>query len=99
MKTNITLLRGSVAALQVSRANVSAQHCGSETRYRGAQVRQVRTPPALRMIWRSHAATGRLECRWAVDRGAATDEGVSCRKRLRRATEFCCPAHHALPNL
>jgi len=87
MKTNITLLRGTVAApaLRVNRANVSAQYCGFERRCRSAQVPQVRTPPALRMLWRSHPATGRLECRWAVDRGAATDEGVSCSKHLHRA--------------
>lgn len=82
MKTNIRLLRGNVAApaLEVSRANNLKQH---HQTYCDTQV--PRTRPALIMIWRTHPANGRLECRWALEDGTANDEGVSCSKLLRQA--------------
>jgi hypothetical protein len=84
MKTNVTLLRGNAAALalQVSRANGLTRNYRFE-KYRDAQV--LRPRPALMMIWRIYPTNGRLECRWAVDRGTATDEGVSCNNLLRKA--------------
>jgi hypothetical protein len=86
MKTNITLLRGNAAApgLQVSRANDLKQYHRFE-RYGDAPVPRVRARPTLQMIWRVHPTSGWLECRWAVDRGALSDEGVSCSTLLRQA--------------
>ena len=86
MKTKFALLRGNVAApaLQVSRANNFKQDDRFERR-RDAQVSRARTRPALIMVWRSHPVSGRLQCRWALDRGSATDEGVSCAHQLRNA--------------
>ena len=85
MKTNITLLRGNTAApgLQMSRANDRKQNHQFES-YGDAPVPRVRVPPALQMIWRVHSS-GRLECRWAADSGALSDEGVSCSTLLRQA--------------
>ena len=86
MKTKLTLLRCTVAvpAHEMSRANHLIQHCRFETS-RKEQVPGVRARPALTMIWRTHPTNGRLQCRWALANGAATDEGVSCSYRLRSA--------------
>jgi hypothetical protein len=69
MKTNITLLRGNAAP----------------PGHGDAPVPRVRVLPALQMMWRVHPTSGRLGCRWAVDRGALSDEGVSCTTLLRQA--------------
>ncbi|MGJ5132010.1 hypothetical protein [Bradyrhizobium sp. SZCCHNS2096] len=82
MNTNVTFLRGNAAApgLEGSRANRVNQVGFLENRRdTGAPART-----ALVMVWRTNPASGRLECRWAVDGGAATDEGVSC-NNLRQA--------------
>jgi hypothetical protein len=86
MKTNITFIRGNAAAraLKVSGANVHKR----DRRFQGCldtEALQTRARPTLMMIWRTHPTNGRLECRWAVDRGTATDEGVSYPNLLRKA--------------
>jgi hypothetical protein len=86
MKTNIAILRGNVAApaLGASRANNHEQDARSE-KNRDSKVSRAQARPALQMIWRVHPTSGRLECRWAVDRGALSDEGVSSTTLLRQA--------------
>jgi hypothetical protein len=82
MNTNVTLIRGNAAApaLRGSRANRFNQvRFFENSRDTCAPARA-----ALVMMWRTNPASGRLECRWAVDSGAATDEGVSCNS-LRQA--------------
>jgi hypothetical protein len=86
MKTNITLLRGNAAtpAVKASRAN----HLKRNRRFGrclDTVALHARPRPALMMIWRTHPANGRLECRWATDHGTATDEGISCTNFLRKA--------------
>jgi hypothetical protein len=86
MKTNIALLRGNVAApaLQASQTNNHEQDTRSE-KNRDLKVSRAQSCPALQMIWRVHPTSGRLECRWAVDGGALSDEGVSCTTLFRQA--------------
>jgi hypothetical protein len=86
MKTNIALFRGNVAApaLQASRANDPKQNRPSEACH-DAQAPRVLARQAPVMIWRINTTTGRLECRWSLERNALTDEGVSCANLLRRA--------------
>ncbi|MGJ4899164.1 hypothetical protein ACQR2B_29340 [Bradyrhizobium oligotrophicum] len=82
MNTNVTFLRGNAAApaLQGSRANrLNQVRFFENCRDTGVPARA-----ALVMVWRTNPASGRLECRWAIDGGAATDEGVSCND-LRQA--------------
>jgi len=85
MKTNLAIFRGTVAApaLQVSRANELNRPLQS---LRNAEPPRVRPRPALFMIWRINATSGRLECRWSLERGAQADEGVS------RSDYFLCRA-------
>ena len=86
MKTNIAFFQGNVASpgLEASRAT------------KVTQIRPVATGlvsaspcaparPVLKMTWRVHPTTGRLECHWGTDGGTATDEGVSCSRLVRRA--------------
>lgn len=83
MNTNITLLRGNVAApaLHASRANNFKQH-----RYFGrCRIAEARTRAALLMVWRTNPSSGRLERRWVAERDTATDEGVSCNDHLFQA--------------
>jgi hypothetical protein len=86
MKTNITLLCGNeaVPGRKMSTANDLTQNRQLES-CRDARVPRLRARPALTMIWRTHPMHGRLECRWAADRGTATDEGVSCNNLSRKA--------------
>jgi len=87
METKLTFLRGIVAAPahEMSRANTLIRHRRFETS-RKERAPGVRARPTLRMIWRTHPISGRLQCLWAVDNGSATDEGDSCRDRPRRAS-------------
>jgi hypothetical protein len=41
--------------------------------------------PTLIMVWRINPVSHRLECRWVVERDAATAEGASCGGFLRQA--------------
>jgi hypothetical protein len=86
MKANVAILGGTVAApgLEFSRANVSKQNRQLQRR-RNAEVPRVRPRPALVMIWRTNPTSGRLECRWSLERSAQTDEGVNCNHPLQRA--------------
>jgi hypothetical protein len=87
MQTNLAIFRGTVAApaLQVSRANELRQNRPLQS-LRGAETPRVRPRPVLIMIWRINAKSGRLECRWSLERSAQADEGVSCSHFfLRRA--------------
>lgn len=86
MKTKVAILGGTVAApgLEFSRANVSKQNQLLQAR-RDAEVPRVRPRPILVMIWRTNPTSGRLECRWSLQRSAQTDEGVNCNHPLRRA--------------
>jgi hypothetical protein len=81
----ITRLCGNVAApaFDGGRANSLRQHRRFE-RFRQAR-REVPARAMLRMVWRTHPASGRLECRWVTERGATTDEGVSCNDTLHQA--------------
>ena len=82
---NIVFFRGNVAApaLSRSRANNFTQDRGFE-RCRDTQSRRAgRVTPI--MVWRMNPVSNRLECRWTVERDAATDEGVSCNGPLRHA--------------
>jgi hypothetical protein len=86
MKTDITLLRGNCAApaLKVSGANDLKRDRQLE-RCPDTEALHARARPTLLMIWRTHPTNGRPECRWAADRGAATDQGVTCNNFLRKA--------------
>jgi hypothetical protein len=86
MKTNVAIFCGTVAApvLHASRADDLKQTRPLQWR-RDAEVPRVRPRPALIVIWQTNATSGRLECRWSLDRGAQADEGVSCSRFLRRA--------------
>jgi hypothetical protein len=85
MKTNVTFLcsNGESRVLEASRATKVMQ-VGRVERHPAAPSR---TPPrsALVMIWRTHPISGRLECRWVVEGGTATSEGVSCGQPIQRA--------------
>jgi hypothetical protein len=87
MKANIiTLLRGNgaVPEFRASRAaNPKQDH--RFDRHRDAQALRVPRRRALVMIWRVHAASGRLQCRWALEGSAAADEDVGCGNFLPRA--------------
>jgi hypothetical protein len=80
----ITYLPGNVAAPAVSRASSPKQN-RLLARYRDARPHEMGRRPGLVMIWRTHPITGRLECRWSLERSALADEGVSRRNPLRRA--------------
>jgi hypothetical protein len=84
MNTNIAPTRGNVAALvlHVGRAKsvTSNRPGGRPSAHPRAPVRT-----KLMMIWRTHPASGRPECRWVIERGTATDEEVSCNDLLRQA--------------
>jgi hypothetical protein len=86
MKTNIILLRSNAAApaLKMSRANDHKRDRRIERCF-DIEALHARARPTLTMIWRTHPTNGRLECRWAVEHGAATDEGVSRTNFLRKA--------------
>jgi hypothetical protein len=85
MKTNIAFFRGAVAApvLPTSRASAIKQN-RSLPCHRDAELPRLRRPN-LFMIWRINAASGRLECRWSLDRSAQAEEGVSRSGLLGRA--------------
>ena len=77
MKSKITFLRGNVAppVPQKARAtNVLYSRCVEQP----VAVPCQQTRPKLKLIWRTNPANCRLECHWAVEGEAATDEGVSC---------------------
>lgn len=83
---NIVFLRGNVAApaLRRGRANIVIQdrrleHC------RCADAPRATNRVVPIMVWHTNPASNRLECRWVMERSAATDEGVSCSDTLRRA--------------
>jgi len=78
MKTNVAI-HGTVAAptLDTSRADDPKQNRLLQWRRREAKAR-----PALIMIWRTNATSGRLECRWSLEPSAQTDEGVSCSRHF-----------------
>jgi hypothetical protein len=86
MKTNVTHLCGNAAApvLKVSGVN-DLRRDNRREMCRQTAPHQVRARPILTMIWRHNPKHGRLECRWATDRGTATDEGVSSNHGLRQA--------------
>ena len=78
MNTKIALLFGNVAApaLQTGRAKGPKQN-RSFKMCRDAPPPRTRDRPALIMAWRIHPISGRLECRWSLERSAPADEGVS----------------------
>jgi hypothetical protein len=78
MNTKIALLLGNVVApaLQTSRAKDPKHNCSFKV-CRDAQPPRTRERPALIMTWRIHPISGRLECRWSLERSAPADEGVS----------------------
>jgi hypothetical protein len=78
MNTKIALLLGNVAApaLQTSRAK-DPTHNRPFKVYRDARPQRTRARPTLVMAWRTHPTSGRLECRWSLERSAPADEGVS----------------------
>ena len=86
MKTNIAFFHGNVASpgLEASRAAnvIEIRRVAS-----GPVSASTCTParPVLKMTWRVHPTTGRLECHWGTDGGTAADEGVSCSRLVRRA--------------
>jgi hypothetical protein len=82
MNSNIVFFFGNVAApaLRRSRAKNFTQN-----RRRDARVPRVAGRVVPSMVWHTNPASNRLECRWVADRGAATDEGVSCNDSLRHA--------------
>lgn len=83
---NIVFLRGNVAApaLHRGRANIATQDRRAEHR-RDAQSPRMANRVVPIMVWHTNPASNRLECCWVVERGAATDEGVSCDNSLRHA--------------
>ncbi len=83
---DIVFLRGNVTApaLRRSRANAFTQARRAEDR-RDAQAPRAANRLVPIMVWHTNPASNRLECRWAVELGAATDEGVSCDDSLRHA--------------
>ena len=78
MNTKIAVLLGNVAApaLKASRAKDPKQNRPFKV-CRDAQRPRTRERPALIMTWRIHPISGRLECRWSLERSAPADEGVS----------------------
>jgi hypothetical protein len=72
MNTNIAPTRGNVAALVLRVGRAKSITSNRPSAHPRAPVRT-----KLMMIWRTHPASGRLECRWVIERGTATDEGVS----------------------
>ena len=86
MNRKITHLPGNVGApaLRGRRASHPKQN-RLLVRYRDARPHEMGRRPGLVMIWRTHPITGRLECRWSLERSALADEGVSRRNPLRRA--------------
>jgi hypothetical protein len=68
MNTNITPTRGNVAALvlDVGRAKSITSNRPPGDRPSAHPQAPVRTK--LMMIWRTHPASGRLECRWVIAR-------------------------------
>jgi hypothetical protein len=86
MKTNIAFFHGNAASpvLEASRAaNVTDFRRVARGQVSASTCAPVR--PVLKMIWRVHPTTGRLECHWESDGGTATDEGVSGSPLVRRA--------------
>jgi hypothetical protein len=85
MKNNLAIFRGTVAtpALQVGRAKDLQQNRTVQA-HGEAKAPLVQPRPALIMIWRTNATSGRLECRWSLA-GAQVDEGVSCNYFFRKA--------------
>ena len=76
---------GNVAAPAIDRGRAdSLTQDRRLERYRKAQ-REVPARATLMMLWRTNPASGRLECRWVTERGATTDEGVSCNDTLHQA--------------
>jgi hypothetical protein len=85
MNTNITRTRGNVAALVLLVGRAKSITSNRRPGGRPSAHPQVPVRTKLMMIWRTHPASGRLECRWVMERGTATDEGVSCNDLLRQA--------------
>lgn len=85
MNTNVTLFRGNVVApaRSVARANIFKANSRFDLRSTAQPRGLVRE--VLTAVWRTNPGSGRLECRWTAEQGAATDEGVSCSGPLRRA--------------
>jgi hypothetical protein len=86
MNTKFARLLGNVAApaLQMSRAKDPKQNQLFKV-YRDARPLRTRARPALVMTWRAHPTSGRLECRWSLERSAPADEGVSRTYSFRQA--------------
>jgi hypothetical protein len=83
---NIVFFLGNVAApaLRKSRAKNFTQDRRFE-HHDDAQLRRVVGRVVPVMVWHTNPASNQLECRWVLERGAATDEGVSCNDSLRHA--------------
>ncbi|HBP83702.1 MAG: hypothetical protein ISS15_21720 [Alphaproteobacteria bacterium] len=83
---NIVFLRGNVAApaLHMGQANIVIQDRRAE-HHRCADAPRAANRVVPIMIWHTNPVSNRPECRWVMDRSAATDEGVSCSDTLRRA--------------
>jgi hypothetical protein len=85
MNTNIARTRGNVAALVPHAGRAKSITSNRRPGDRPSAHPQAPFRTKLMMIWRTHPASGGLECRWAIERGTATDEGVSCNDLLRQA--------------
>jgi hypothetical protein len=85
MNTNVTLFRGNVAAPARSDVRANIFQANSRFDLRSTTELQVPVREVLTAVWRTNPDSGRLECSWTAEQGAATDEGVSCSDSLRRA--------------
>jgi hypothetical protein len=83
MKTKVAILVGTVATPVLAASGANDNRLLQ--RHRSPEAPRVRPRPSLIMIWRTNATSGRLECRWSLERSAQADEGVSCGDPLRRA--------------
>jgi hypothetical protein len=85
MNTNVTSTCGNVAArvLHVGRAKIITSNRWSGGRRSARPQALVRA--RLVMVWRTHPASGCLECRWVTEPGTATDEDVSSCDLSRQA--------------
>jgi hypothetical protein len=82
---SIIFFRGNVAAPALSRSR--AKNFTQDRRFERSRDGQMRGAGRVVpvMVWHTNPSSNRPECHWALEGGAATDEGVSCNGSLRHA--------------
>jgi hypothetical protein len=77
MKTNVIPFRGNVSAPATRYALAKTFQATDRVHIRGDARPIVPVRDLLVAVWHVSPASGRLECRWTAERGAAADEGAS----------------------